>query len=295
MVGMKSLIVLAAFSAVALAGVVKRDAGLHHEPSWMQGLDEATKEKFATIFHDHTMKPDAKDAALLNLATQVLSPAKLTEFKTHHEEFKKKHAQWKAAYEAEYAKLSPKAKKAADQLKTIWEDHTMSFSAKKAKTDEIFKGLTPAEQKEVDNLRSHHGHHQPKFMRDLPQETQNKFTAIFHDHSLKGEAKTAALTKLANSALNPQQLAEFNKHMSRMAEFHKVMEERLAKLSPNARKAADAIHAVWENDDLVFADKKAKMDQIKAGLTEAEKAELRSLHSSMPSSGKGAGKASEEE
>lgn len=298
---MKTVVLFAAFAAVALGGVVRRDAESHEHhgpPSFLEGLDDATKQKFFAIFHDHSLKPEAKDAALLNLATSVLTPEKLTEFKTHQEEFKQRRAAYKAEYEAKYAKLSPNAKKAADELKTIWEDAKLTFRQKKEKTQEIMKTLTEAERKEVEALRPHHGHHfMPKFMRSLPQETKDKFTAIFRDHSLKPEDKDAALTKLAESVLTPEQLTQFKEHMEKMAEFHKKMQEKLAKLSPNARKAADAMHAVWRNEDLTWDEKRAKMDEIKAGLTDAEKAELKSLHSGWGRhhGGHGKDKSSEEE
>uniref|UniRef100_A0A914XFU1 SXP/RAL-2 family protein Ani s 5-like cation-binding domain-containing protein n=1 Tax=Plectus sambesii TaxID=2011161 RepID=A0A914XFU1_9BILA len=284
MVPTKAFIVLAALAAVALGGAVRRDAEKsgsheHHGPSFMEGLDDATKDKFHAIFWDRSLKGEAKDAALLNLATASLTPEKLAEFKSHQEEWKQRRAQWKANYEAKYAKLSPKAKKAADEIKALWENDNMNRAAKKAKKEEIFKSLTEAERKEVEGLHPHNRHHfEPKFMRDLPQETKDKFKAIWRDHSLKGEAKDAALTKLAQSTLTPQQLTEFKEDMAKMAEWRKEMEAKLAKLSPNARKAADEIHAVWENEDLDWKEKKEKMEAIKAGLTDAEKAELKTLH-----------------
>jgi len=271
MVSMKTLCLFAAFSAVALGGIVRR--GADHEPSFMEGLDDATKAKFKAIFHDHSLKGESKDAALLKLATSVLKPDQLAEFKTHQAEW----AKHRAEYEANYAKLSPNARKAADQLKTIWEDDKMNHDAKKAKKAAIMKTLSDAEQKEIEALLPHH-HHMPPFMHGLPKETQDKFKAIWHDNSLKGDAKSAALTKLAQSVLKPEQMTQFKEHMTKMTEWRAKMDAKLAKLSPNARKAADAMHALWQNDDLSWTQKETQQDAIKAGLSAAEKAELEALH-----------------
>uniref|UniRef100_A0A914XHL5 Uncharacterized protein n=1 Tax=Plectus sambesii TaxID=2011161 RepID=A0A914XHL5_9BILA len=166
MTSLKLVIIFATLVAVSLAGVVRRDATdddddsgeeKHHGPAFLEGLDAATKDKFKAIFRDHSLKGDAKDAALLKLATSVLTPEKLAEFKTHQVEFKKKREQWKADYDAKYAKLSPNAKKAADEIKGLWEKDGMDRAAKKAKKEEILKSLTEAERKEVQDLFPHRG------------------------------------------------------------------------------------------------------------------------------------------
>jgi len=114
-------------------------------------------------------------------------------------------------------------------------------------------------------------------MRDLPKETQDKFKAIWHDKSLNDAAKDAALTKLAESVLTSAQLTEFNAHKARIAEWKKELDARIAKLSPNAKKAADEMHALWTNDQLDWDDKVEKIDEIKSKLSDSERKELEAL------------------
>uniref|UniRef100_A0A914UTJ5 SXP/RAL-2 family protein Ani s 5-like cation-binding domain-containing protein n=1 Tax=Plectus sambesii TaxID=2011161 RepID=A0A914UTJ5_9BILA len=142
--------------------------------------------------------------------------------------------------------------------------------------------------------RGHHGgkgrhHHQHRhglaFFKELNETVVQQFVEIWRDDDLSRDEKKAQINELAESVLTPEQLAEFQRNQAereqRWQERKTEKERKMAALSPNARAAAERIHAVWHDETLSGRDgwklKKQKVAEIKAELSESEKEEIESL------------------
>uniref|UniRef100_A0A914V8F8 Uncharacterized protein n=1 Tax=Plectus sambesii TaxID=2011161 RepID=A0A914V8F8_9BILA len=124
------------------------------------------------------------------------------------------------------------------------------------------------------------------FFNDLDETVKQKFRDIMFDHSLSRDEKKLQLDQLAQSALTPTQLTEFKQleaqREERMKERREEMDKKIAALSPNVRKAAEQIRALWQNGTArggpgSWRSRLAEVDAIKAKLSDTEKKELDGL------------------
>jgi hypothetical protein len=116
-------------------------------------------------------------------------------------------------------------------------------------------------------------HHGPSFLRNATDDVRQQFKQLWHNRTLKGEAKAAAARQLAQRTLNADQMKEFQKWAVEQDKKHREFEAKvrkymaklsaiandnrillqLQKLSPEARTAFDKLESLREQKAEIFA------------------------------------------
>ncbi|GMS85077.1 hypothetical protein PENTCL1PPCAC_7252, partial [Pristionchus entomophagus] len=121
----------------------------HHRggPHFLRGVPEEVRDKFHTIFRDHTVEREEKHKMFHELAMKELKGDNLEEFLKFEKSMEERKAEWNKKVEA----LSADAKKVYEQLQALREQKR-----------KILADAKPEIRKELDALfegAHHHGHH----------------------------------------------------------------------------------------------------------------------------------------
>jgi len=135
----------------------------------------------------------------------------------------------------------------AMELREIWKNYRKGADCESEReaTKELVDGLPW-------HIRRTIFHHGPSFLKNATEETREQFRKMWHNRTLRGDAKKAAIQALAARTLNPVQMREFEKWSKEQDKKHKEFEAKMEKLSPEARTAFDKLESLRDQKAAIF-------------------------------------------
>ncbi|CAJ0603755.1 unnamed protein product [Cylicocyclus nassatus] len=139
---------------------------------------------------------------------------------------------------------------AQQKIRDIWKDYKEGEKCynEHGLTREVMDSL-PREAKKAMHKN---GPPLPPPLRKAPKEVQDQFRAIFKEKNISFEEKIKKVYNLAQTALQGDLLKEFNDFHNKMEEHKKAIDEKVEKLSPEAKAAHDKLKELEKQKREIF-------------------------------------------
>ncbi|KAF8360279.1 hypothetical protein PRIPAC_87202 [Pristionchus pacificus] len=124
----------------------------HRGPHFLKGVPEEVRDKFQTLFRDHTVDREEKHKRFHEMAMKELTGDKLEEFLKFEKTMEERKAEWNKKVDA----LSVDARKVYEQLQALREQKRKILAEAKP---EIRKELDALFDHHHHRFGRHHGHH----------------------------------------------------------------------------------------------------------------------------------------